>query len=138
MEDGECENGSDEEVGGEVRRPARMMNPERPSQREVDEHELTHLPYRSWCAICVKGKAKEQAHKRVKREDGMNEVHMDYMFMGPKDVAGETLPCLVVKDLGTKMVMAAAVPRKSTGGYIAARAVAFLQEIGYHVRDVVV
>ena len=28
----------------------------KPSQKEVEEHERTHLPFRSWCEHCVKGK----------------------------------------------------------------------------------
>ena len=31
---------------------------ERPSQHDVDIHNLTHLPFRNWCPHCVKGKAK--------------------------------------------------------------------------------
>ena len=33
-----------------------------PSQEEVEIHNLSHLPYRSWCPHCVKGKAKGAAH----------------------------------------------------------------------------
>ena len=31
----------------------------RPTEEEVREHELTHIPYRSWCEHCVKGKAQQ-------------------------------------------------------------------------------
>ena len=37
--------------GGQVHRTARA--PHTPSPKEVDEHELTHCPYRSWCDHCV-------------------------------------------------------------------------------------
>ena len=33
----------------EERKPKRMADPRKPSAKEVAEHELTHLPYRSWC-----------------------------------------------------------------------------------------
>ena len=37
--------------------------PKRPSQSEVDAHMLTHLPFRSWCPHCVRGKSKGKPHK---------------------------------------------------------------------------
>ncbi len=33
---------------------------------EIDMHKLTHTPFRSWCAECVKGNAKAGAHSRKK------------------------------------------------------------------------
>ena len=37
--------------------------PIKPSQREIDEHELTHLPFRSWCAHCVRARTMEDKHR---------------------------------------------------------------------------
>ena len=41
--------GVDEEVdevdGGSSREVRKLVNPQRPSQKEVDAHELTHLPF---------------------------------------------------------------------------------------------
>ena len=34
----------------------------RPKQEEVDEHNVNHIPFRSWCAHYVKGKANNQGH----------------------------------------------------------------------------
>eukprot|EP00971_Amphidinium_carterae_P058038 1147824-Amphidinium_carterae.1 len=36
----------------------------RPTQQEIDEHNLTHLPYRDGCKHCVQGKNKSQHHQR--------------------------------------------------------------------------
>ena len=33
-----------------------------PSEAEVEEHELTHLPFRNWCRHCVRAKCKESQH----------------------------------------------------------------------------
>ena len=45
------------EVGKEaVRAKARKTEPV-PSQREVEEHNLDHGAFRSWCPHCVKGRA---------------------------------------------------------------------------------
>ena len=35
-----------------------------PSRQEVQEHELTHILYRSWCAHCVRGAGRSDAHRR--------------------------------------------------------------------------
>ncbi len=32
--------------------------PKLPSQKEVDEHNVTHWPYRDWCPICIKARAR--------------------------------------------------------------------------------
>ena len=33
-----------------------------PSVAEVEQHELTHLPFRNWCRHCVGAKGKESPH----------------------------------------------------------------------------
>ena len=58
---GECEE--DEEA----RKAVGVKIPVRPSKDEVDEHMLTHLPFRSWCPHCVKGKAKGNPHNSQER-----------------------------------------------------------------------
>ena len=108
----------------------RMLDPKRPRQDEVDEHNITHLPYRNWCRHCVRGRGKEAAHKKGDQIIEMPEVHMDFAFMGEENEPGQTMPVLVVKERGTKMGMSSAVPSKSTGCFIAKRVLAFLKEIG--------
>ena len=55
------ENGEDREVKDraevdEVRKPNPAARPYTPTKAEVYEHEVTHLPYRTWCKHCVKGR----------------------------------------------------------------------------------
>ena len=38
-----------------------------PSQEDVDAHMATHIPFRSWCPHCVRGKSKGAAHKRAEK-----------------------------------------------------------------------
>ena len=33
-----------------------------PSSKEVDEHNLDHAVFRSWCPHCVKGRAESSGH----------------------------------------------------------------------------
>ena len=35
-----------------------MRNPGSPTQEELDRHYVTHMPFRSWCPVCVQGKAR--------------------------------------------------------------------------------
>ena len=46
---------SDDEDNNEAIPVNAAPRPNRPNKAEVDEHMLSHLPYRSWCAHCVKG-----------------------------------------------------------------------------------
>ena len=98
-----------------VRNPRKMLDPKLPSQREVEEHCLTHLPYRNWCSHCVQGKGKAAPHfRKGSREDGLTEVHFDYCFMST--VGQPLVTILVAKERETKMCMATMVPMK--GGSI--------------------
>eukprot|EP00971_Amphidinium_carterae_P242163 4808428-Amphidinium_carterae.3 len=42
--------------------PKTYKSPTLPSQQEIDEHYLAHLPYRDWCKHYVQGKSKSQHH----------------------------------------------------------------------------
>ena len=44
--------------------PALLRGPIRPSAEVVDRHDATHVPYRSWCPICVAARGEEAPHKR--------------------------------------------------------------------------
>ena len=44
-------------------------------------------------------------HRRNKDEKVMPEVHLDFMFFGPKDSPGDTVPCLVMREVVSNMVM---------------------------------
>jgi hypothetical protein len=71
--------GEDDQVGGEddeeegesgERKVQKMNSPGKPSAAEIEEHNLTHLPYRNWCRHCVRGRGKEAAHMEGKRDGG--------------------------------------------------------------------
>ena len=40
-----------------------MVDPRLPTEEEVANHELTHLPYRNWPPACVKAKGKDLDHR---------------------------------------------------------------------------
>jgi hypothetical protein len=135
VSDGE-DDVDDAEFG--VRATQKVKDPKMPKQEEIEEHEKTHLPYRSWCRHCVRGRGKEALHKKMKEKPDINEVHFDFFFMGKEGEPGRTIPIAAVKERITGMMMAAVVPRKSGGVYIAKRVMAFLQEVGCEFGDVTV
>eukprot|EP00971_Amphidinium_carterae_P022699 447707-Amphidinium_carterae.1 len=44
--------------------PRQLRQPHQPTALEVQEHRVTHMPYRSWCPICVKAKGQPTHHKK--------------------------------------------------------------------------
>ena len=120
----ELEPPEEEQFG--MRTPRRVLDPKPPSPREVEEHNLTHLPYRNWCKHCVFGKGRAAPHyKRTKREDSLAEIHFDYCFMST--ACQPLVTILMGKERESKMCMATMVPMK--GGSVefpARRALAFL------------
>ena len=45
-----------------------MTDPRKPTDKEVDIHNLTHLPYRNWCDVCIAAKGKDLDHRKDVRE----------------------------------------------------------------------
>ena len=108
----------EEEADRGVRKPARMSDPREPSEEERTEHEMTHLPYRSWCKHCVGGRGKDAPHKRQDAQGELHEMHLDYGFVGEEGEAGKTVTMLVARERRTRMTMATAVLTKSTGKFL--------------------
>ena len=133
--DDELEPPEEEQFG--VRNSRRVLDPKLPSQKEIDEHCLTHLPYRNWCTHCVFGKGRAAPHfKRQEREDSLAEVHFDYCFMSTAEQPLVTI--LMGKERESKMSMATMVPMKGASvEFPARRVLAFLEEIGLEGADCV-
>ena len=51
------------------RKMKKMQDPVKPSPEEVEEHNKLHLPYRSWCRHCVRGRGRSMPHC-VSKEQG--------------------------------------------------------------------
>ena len=130
---------SDDEPGEYgVRKTDKKADPKLPSEEERKEHEKTHLPYRSWCRHCVRGRGKEEPCRRQEGGGGeIPEFHVDFMFMG-EEGGGKTIAILVGRQRVTKAVMATVVPRKSSGSWAARRLMAWLREVGHAQGDIIV
>lgn len=72
------------EEGNEGERPRGIAAPYRPTAQEVEEHNLTHCPPRSWCDHCVKGQSKDQQRRLSKGEwadSSVARANLDYFFI---------------------------------------------------------
>ena len=93
MEDEEKKPGEEGEDEGD--KPRVVTSPAQPSAKEIEEHMVTHIPFRSWCPHCVAGKSKSNPHrKNVEREAEVPEIHVDYMYMtsGNRGAIGNAHP----------------------------------------------
>ena len=52
-----------------------------PSEAEVEQHELTHLPFRIWCRHCVRATGKASPHHESSL-GGASKFATDNIFMG--------------------------------------------------------
>ena len=142
----EAELSDDGSEGGrgmeaEGRKTKRYQNPRMPSREEIEDHEVAgHLPFRSWCTHCIKGKGQAEAHRQQqKREEGLPEVHLDYAFIGGRSGKEEDrdklMPVLIVKEKETKMTIASVVPKKVSFSGCSQRQGRHLHQVGPGARD---
>ena len=45
----------------------------KPTAREREEHEATHMPFRDWCAHCMMGRGRTHHHVSKKKKRGLVE-----------------------------------------------------------------
>ena len=95
------------------RKTKKMQDPKMPTRTEIEEHNLTHLPFRSWCRHCVRGREKELPHKRVGEQGEMPELHVDMCFLGEEKDPHNAITVMVARERSTRMTMATVVPAKS-------------------------
>ena len=112
----QAKNDDDDEHG--LIRPHSLQAPFTPSRQEVLEHELTHLPYRSWCECCRRGKSVSHGHYSRPETEEENRVPLaalDYAFLSKTDGDGQALSevkTMVIKDKRSKCVFPIPVPQK--------------------------
>jgi hypothetical protein len=114
-----------------------VADPRMPTEKEVERHRLTHLPYRNWCPVCVAAKGKDLDHRKdVKEPRGLPEFSFDYCF--PGDEFGFRLTILVGRERATGMTFATVVPEKgSKGKFVADKCLEFFVECGCRSGDII-
>ena len=114
------EDDNDEGAGEEGVRPMMRRAPDDPTQDEIDEHNIDHGVFRSWCPHCVRGRAVAYGHKKKQKDKRLVPVvSVDYMYMTDRQRKDEEpgTPILIVKDETTKITWAHAVPHKGRDAY---------------------
>ena len=77
--DGEAERAIPKLEEPEAQPSEGLKRVDMPTPQEVRDHERTHLPFRSWCKHCVFGRAKNEPHRKVDKED-----HDDLEIISPQ------------------------------------------------------
>ena len=126
---------AEEEVRGELGvedavAPKGFTRLHTPTKEEFDRHCLTHLPYRSWCPICVQAKRKNTAHRRVAEQRGISVFSIDYVFLNGRDSLSN--PVIVMTDSESGGIWAIPVKRKGNySEYVSRRIATTIEKVGY-------
>ena len=139
MEDDE--DAPEEEI--EARKPLKLPEPGQPTEEEIREHEITHMPPRMWCSHCVRGRAVSAPHfdtpSAVKEDKRLPTVSIDYFFMGSAGTIEfeesaenkDAMPMLAVKDHTARGIFAEVVPRKGEDQAVVRRLRSIIDFLGY-------
>ena len=110
----------------------KLKKPHEPSQEEIDEHDLSHIPFRSWCPSCVRGRALNDSHQHLCAEDEhrLPTLCCDYSFL-VKDES-KAMPILAQRDTKSLTAGLNVVTKEGPDCEYAVRTVVtFIQKCGY-------
>eukprot|EP00971_Amphidinium_carterae_P151915 3010782-Amphidinium_carterae.3 len=68
-----------DDISQQANIPKQLRQRPQPTKQEQEQHRITHMPYKSWCPICVKAKGQSVHHRR----GGLKErslIHLDYAY----------------------------------------------------------
>ncbi len=92
------------------------------SDKQVEECNLDHTVFRSWCPHCVEGRVESWWHVGKPKDEGAAPtVGVDYVWTLSEQEKDEEkgTPIIVIKDSKTKMTMAKVAPSKGVESYAA-------------------
>ena len=105
------------DIPGEAKTARTQRTPEPPTDAARMAHNATHVPFRSWCPICVANRGRNSPHRRVvvdKTADALPKFHTEYMFI--RTVAeSKTQPCITFVESRNGVVVSFMCAQK--GGY---------------------
>ena len=123
-----------EDDGEEVLPHRTLRHPKAPTQKERDDHQNLHWPYRSWCRACVFGRGKHSHHVRAKNEkelNGIPSISMDFIFLGYDNYPAKKNAILIVYDNETDAIWAYRTGRKRAPSWLVPAILQDLAEAGY-------
>ncbi|CAE7315730.1 unnamed protein product [Symbiodinium natans] len=90
-----------------------------PTEDEKKKHQVTHMPYASWCSACVKTRARGDKHSERKDQKHIPVIQVDFFFTvvdpegRPLEGQQDEQTCsLVAADLDARMVLSVPGPNK--------------------------
>ena len=107
--------------------PRSLQVPKEPTPQERAEHELTHLPFRSWCKTCVMSKSRQDHSKKLRLKQPV--LQCDYSFFTDPKVEG-SVTILNVRDVMSGLALACVVPHKGRSVYAEGELRRFILETG--------
>ena len=135
MEDwGKGEQGQDEDIcspcdDGQAQMPKGIKGPVNPTAAEVDLHNLTHIPYRSWCPHCIACRKPNTPNFSSRSEKNIPLLVADYCFI--RDSADQDLATvLVVRVYPHRMTLATCVDAKGRDEKAINRVASFIKSCG--------
>ena len=110
-----------------------------PTRQEINEHSITHLPFRSWCP-CIAAKAEHWPHRRARdiegAEEGVPPIHVASWFMRD-DKVDENVMVINYKEKHTKAFGAHVVKKKGLGAGVAERIIKHIERWSCKVKFIV-
>ena len=122
-----------EEEEGESAQSKSLRVPGTPMEAMIREHEVTHIPFRSWCVACVRGRARGAQHRKQDRTDqelGEHQLNMDYSFFGTEELHAASFPTVVIQHRQSRSVWAHMVSQKGLDEYAVGCVLSALRKIG--------
>ena len=135
MEGSQSASNGEVEIKDEDAEPLKIApSPPQPSQADIEDHRVAHVPYRSWCPECVEGRGLgEQRGRHASRAHDTPLVGIDYFFItehGPQTMSeltfaesnegnavlaearkdGDSAKCIVIRCFPSKNVFAHVAP----------------------------
>ena len=108
--------------------------PYEPTAAERAAHEMTCIPYRSWCKYCVAGKAADSPHKQQAKGDKEHipVIEFDYNFIGAQTESEKKVTMLVAIDSVHSSITAPTVRKKGSGDEYAMQALLnYVKQLGF-------
>ena len=118
---------ADTEADTSARAPRSLPVPKEPTAQERAEHELTHLPFRSWCKICVESKSRQDHSKKLRLKQPV--LQCDYSFITDPETKDQ-VTLLNVRDVLSGLALSCVVPCKGHSVYAEGELRRFVLETG--------
>ena len=105
-----------------------MMQPVQPTPQEIQQHNLTHMPYRSWCPVCIQSRGRQTSHQQQTSKQPV--IQVDFTYIKTYEDKWP-VPILTAIDIQTGMAMATMLTdKKGQFAYAQACLQAFILECG--------